>query len=973
MRRFLCGLLTLVVIFLFGCSDVKSGVTFDTFEYADYYKEIPGVTQEEIDAIEKIKSNHKALVLGMPEGISCFRRDDSTLNGFSVMEAVWLTELFDIPFTPRLYEWDQLIAGVYSGEIHFTGAFSPTQDGKITSTNPIQERAVIAVTRATDPSLIEQRRLRDPVYGVINDSGIEWLLAASTVGAYQPKRYPNYQSAYIGLIRREIDALMVDDDAEAVFSSYAAVKMENASPAVYNQVGLATGDPTMSPIISVLQKYLDIGAAYKLSELSENGRMAYLNKMLYTMLNEEERAYMELHQNPAAVIPVALDSDNYPTSFYNEKEQEWQGISNDVLTEIEKITGFTFSSVNSINDNWDTVFSMLENGTVAFVSELIKTPAREGHFLWTDTAWQVDYYALLSTTELPDINIGQVNNLRVGLLASSAYAEMFYELFPNHRNTIIYDGNDEIFKALIDGEIDLYMATRNVLLNAVNYMEMTGIKANLVLNRSYELSYGFNASQGVLCSIMSKAQSLLDIEDITDRWIRRVFDYRGKMARSQQPYLIAASVMLVLVMLLFATLFLRNRQMSKRLEQTVNERTMALLSRTEELEAQTRRAEIASQAKSDFLSRMSHEIRTPLNAIIGMTRIAQGAAENKKTTASLKQISAASDHLLGILNDVLDMSKIESGKFILSEEPFQLRQAMMEVENIIRQRCDEKYVAFEINFQDMQNCSVLGDKLRLKQVLINLLGNAVKFTRVGGSISFLVDVLEEDETKIVSRFSVKDSGIGMTKEQIGKLFTPFEQTDSNISAHYGGTGLGLAISQTLVGYMGGVITVESQPNEGSLFAFTLTLPKVASIADNLDRVDETYPDLTGKRILIVDDVDINRLILKELLADTHVMIEEASDGKLALGEFDKSKDRYFDLILMDIQMPEMNGYMATAAIRALERPDAKTVPIIAMTANAYKEDIEQALKSGMNDHLAKPVDLDMLMRALKSFLCTPDS
>jgi CheY-like chemotaxis protein len=314
------------------------------------------------------------------------------------------------------------------------------------------------------------------------------------------------------------------------------------------------------------------------------------------------------------------------------------------------------------------------------------------------------------------------------------------------------------------------------------------------------------------------------------------------------------------------------------------------------------------------------------------------------------------------------MSKIESGKFVLSEEAFVLKTAMTEVQNIIKQRCGDKNIFFAVNLEDIPEHGVMGDKLRLKQVLINLLGNAVKFTPEGGNISFLVDIISENEPSITCRFTVKDSGIGMTEEQIGKLFKAFEQADASIAQRFGGTGLGLSISQTLVGYMGGVINVQSVPGEGSAFDFTLTLQKTVIEEENECQVNAAPPNLTGKRLLIVDDIEINRTILGAILADTNAEIIEAGDGQEAVDIFLSSPKKHFDLIFMDIQMPRMNGYQATEALRASGRSDAVSIPIIAMTANAYREDVERALASGMNGHLSKPIDICAIMKMLSSFI-----
>ncbi|AEF82363.1 ATP-binding protein [Leadbettera azotonutricia] len=380
----------------------------------------------------------------------------------------------------------------------------------------------------------------------------------------------------------------------------------------------------------------------------------------------------------------------------------------------------------------------------------------------------------------------------------------------------------------------------------------------------------------------------------------------------------------------------------------------------------------ASQAKGNFLSHMSHEIRTPLNAIIGMTRITRDSLGNpEKAAKSIDQVMLASDHLLELLNDVLDMSKIESGKFEIADEPFDLQDILGEVSSIINQRCREKIIHFRINQDrlDGERLQLVGDKLRLKQVLINLLGNAVKFTGQEGRIVLYVDKKGETADSVSLEFAVADDGIGMTEDQMKHLFNAFEQADSTIAGRFGGTGLGLAISRNLIKLMGSDITVESKFNEGTTFRFDLTLRRAGAEAEiGIAEEEAINLDLAGKRILLVEDIEVNRLIITEILSDSRVDIIQAENGQDAVEKFGASPQHFFDLIFMDVQMPVMDGYEAAQAIRGMDREDAAGVPIIAMTANAYQEDINMALAAGMNGHVSKPIDFEKVNKLLYDIL-----
>ena len=518
-------------------------------------------------------------------------------------------------------------------------------------------------------------------------------------------------------------------------------------------------------------------------------------------------------------------------------------------------------------------------------------------------------------------------------------------------------------------------------------------------------------------------------------------------------------------------------------------------------------AEQASRAKSDFLSRMSHEIRTPMNAIIGMVKIAEKTNDIDKLKYCLSMIDASSNHLLGLINDILDMSKIEAGKLDLDAISFDIEKMLIKISDLIIEHTEEKNIRLGIFLSPGMRLRYIGDEMRLSQILTNLLSNAVKFTPKGGSIKLYARELEKNDTHSRIRFTIADTGIGLTQEQISRLFNAFEQADTSISRRFGGTGLGLAIVKSLTEKMNGRISVESTPGQGSVFIVEVelsrqddaeqaavpdmamppemkilviepdaetrkqfaslaafpgwtideagdgahgkelihaaresgkeyalifanyTLPDMTAIdvagtlkADARKRgfiimttflqwskIDElareagivhfmsmpllpsrvsrsisealfgnetrgaeppehvdARPDFSRISLLLAEDIDINREIFLSLLEDTGVMIDVAENGREAVEKFRNSPDAY-DIIVMDVQMPEMDGYEATRSIRALGTDKAGTIPIIAMTANVFTSDIEKCLACGMNDHLAKPIDCEAVIEKIRHY------
>ncbi len=381
-------------------------------------------------------------------------------------------------------------------------------------------------------------------------------------------------------------------------------------------------------------------------------------------------------------------------------------------------------------------------------------------------------------------------------------------------------------------------------------------------------------------------------------------------------------------------------------------------------------AEAANSSKSEFLSRMSHEMRTPLNAIIGMTQISEKVTEVDKLKGCIDTIKLSSKHLLGLINDILDLSKIEEGKLELSPEAFTVTEMIRKIALLISPKAQEKHIDFVTKVDPDIPAYLSGDALRISQVLLNFLSNAVKFTPDHGAIHLDVQCLSHDAKAAMLRFAVRDSGIGITPEQLDRLFSPFTQADGSISRKYGGTGLGLVISKRLINLMQSDVEVTSTYGEGSTFAFDLTLP----IADESDYVSQEEEGtvstesvkklFTGKRLLVADDLEVNRMIVDELLSGTGIVFDEATDGSQAL---EKASNTLYDIILMDIQMPVMDGYEATKQIRALPPPHGQ-VPIVAMSANVFKEDVRRSLATGMNAHIGKPVNINEMLTVMSGLL-----
>lgn len=395
--------------------------------------------------------------------------------------------------------------------------------------------------------------------------------------------------------------------------------------------------------------------------------------------------------------------------------------------------------------------------------------------------------------------------------------------------------------------------------------------------------------------------------------------------------------------------------------------------RLEDDKTKLMQVEEASQSKTTFLSRMSHEIRTPMNGIIGMLALAEGKMQKQDPAMQyLDKANELSAHLLSLINDILDMSRIEAGKVELENKPFSLRAMGNKLYDMFAKTLDARGIRYAVNFEGVTVDWLLGDELRLSQIMINFLSNAVKFTEQGEIVVTIRQMmLREGNVDLLLR--VHDTGQGMDPNFVYRIFRPFEQESIETGKKYGGTGLGMAITDQLVHLMGGQILVESLPGKGSDFTVYLTLPQaeadeqasVTGQAEDQNQYEDAFQDC---RILMAEDNDINAMIAVELLEGMGAKVDVAQNGQLALEAFQAKPEHYYDFILMDVQMPVLDGRAATRALRALDRSDAGDIPIFALSADAFIEDERLSMESGMNGHYSKPIDFIALRRNVGAYL-----
>ncbi|MCB6991465.1 transporter substrate-binding domain-containing protein [bacterium 210820-DFI.6.38] len=730
----------------------------------------------------------------------------------------------------------------------------------------------------------------------------------------------------------ELDALVVPE--LSVNSDFIAIANIGASDCYF---GVSKSRPDLLKELNSAQEEINNTEPDYSSELYAR----YEGKAVINYaLNKEEKQWLDAHEN---TIRVGYLKDNLP--FCGEENGKLTGILGTVLDTVQEKYEITIKAVpcsTGVEMN-----EALQSGEIDIAGPIIRDFYTQEQFqvVLTDAIFDITPVVIYKGNEYS-------NSLStIAATETSLYSGLMVSLLFQDAEIIQYDTQEECLEAVADGKVGatvipsskINLLNESPLTQSLSFAEMAkrqelgmfttreNRRAATIINKAIEQSS--NILNGVVLAQNSVSEKEMTLQDVLAEYADLAIG-------------VSFVVIFVLLLLVYSLSVSRKKQM--------------------EALKEAQNANAANIAKTTFLNHMSHDIRTPMNAIVGFTDIAMKKKPDKEVEDCLKKIRQSSEYLMTLINDVLDISRIESGKLEYKPVLVDLRDIVNTVLSIARGYTENRDLNFCVSREEFKNPYVMADELRIREVLLNIISNAVKFTKDGGTISFAAENCPgNDEHHVIVRYRISDTGIGMSEEFQTKIFDEFSQENSGARTSYKGTGLGMAIAKQYVDLMGGKIEVSSRQGIGSTFTVEIPLLIAEHVRTEKEEKLRKDMDLHGLHVLLAEDNDLNAELAVDLLEEKGMIVTRTADGKSALAQFCNTAPGTFDLILMDIMMPEMNGYETTKAIRNLpDRPDGKKIPIIAMTANAFAEDVQAALNAGMDDHVAKPVDMSILIAVI---------
>lgn len=763
---------------------------------------VPGITEYEIKTIEELREQKNSFVYGMCLSTETFLNENNDISGFTALLCEWLTELIGISFEPRIYEWDELMEGLENGTIDFTGELTPTIELRKTyiMTDAIAAR-MVKYYRVQNTPTLENIDLNRP----LQISALKNTTTISKVTPYLNHYYnliyvDNYSDAHDMLNDGSIDVFFGEDSAEAFFNTFNNIVSEDFIPRASNSVSLSTQNSDFAAIITVIQKTLDNGSIGTLYNLYKEGYNEYRRQKLSQRLVSREKTYLAEH----TVIPFAAEYDNYPKSFYNTNEMEWQGIAFDVLQEVEILTGLEFEVVNDKNSPYMDLQQLLWDGDALFISEMVRTNTKKNNFLWPKSVILTDQYVLVSSEDYPNVNLNEIISLRIGVKKASAYSELFVRWFPEHKNIEYFDNSDDELTALVQGEIDMVMMSLYELLHLTSYKEMGGYKANFMFDISFVSTFAFNKNENVLCSIIDKAIEEINIKEITDNWLNKTHDYRAQLVEAKVPWMIGVIILLALTLLLIIVLFFRERK--------AEQLALDVRIREETLNSQNITLDTLNRMKNEFFQNMNHDLKTPLTVIStdiqNATDYFEFEIDEKDALDSLGHAQSEIMRMARMVDNALSQSLLQKnkGELELFNVGFYLQESAKNHRALMAGNKNCLTLDIPSNMP-----MVLGSPDTFLHILSNLLTNANNYTR-NGEINIHATV----DSKRIS-ITVRDNGTGIKPELFKHIF------ERGVST--GGTGLGLPICKSAIELMGGEISIKNEYGSGTAVTFTLPIYK----------------------------------------------------------------------------------------------------------------------------------------------------
>lgn len=667
-------------------------------------------------------------------------------------------------------------------------------------------------------------------------------------------------------------------------------------------------------------------------------------------------------------LTVAFIPNRKPYSYVNEKG-EIAGIIVDIVKQVEKRSGLKFnyemmktgvSPVEYLKEHPNHLVA----GVAAENQQFLNSTYQLSELLYSDN---VAIVSRPGTEYRIDVEPGAYKlAVPKSFMALQFYIEENYPEF----KIVLADSTEDCFLKVLNEEVDFMAQNVNVLspyLQKPIYEDFT-VLSNFFMEEKMAIVTMNTKEHNTWISIIDKCIATITEREqaqyVMEHTIRNTYEltWTDILYKSRTEVTIIGFLVILVFVMMIMSIVIRNRHYA------------LIASKNIELGAAVAQANSANEAKSTFLARMSHEIRTPLNAIVGMNAICKSHLdEPEKVKEYLDKMENASKVLSGVINDILDMSAIESNKIKIESAKLSIKDVIRTVEDIYTEQCKAKGVKLQVIMDEVRETEVMGDVLRLKQVFLNLTSNAYKFTPAGGTITIEAKEVSVRDDKVFYNFKVSDSGEGMTEEMLTRLFKPFEQESASTAKSHGGSGLGLSIVKNLVELMSGSISCESEKGVGTTFLVSIpfVIPedqKVIEVEEEMPEAEPVAYDFENRKVLLADDTEFNADILTDLLAMVNMQVDWAENGRIAVEMFEKSDEGQYEAIFMDIQMPEMDGYEAAKAIRASAHPEGKTIPIYAMTANTFTEDVSEAFHAGMNGHLEKPIDTALVYEILQKIV-----